>query len=258
MAAPSEIVVLGSGTCVPSLTRNPSALLMKTGGANLLFDCGAGVMRRLLEVGVSLSDIAYIFLSHFHPDHSGELAALLFAMKYPVPATRNQPLTIVAGTGFVDFYRRFKGVYGHWIDLSPEVLEIVELDTEAEDRLVTPAFTAVSRPVDHRPESLAFRIIDARGKAMVYSGDTDYCDTLVALARDADLLVCESAVPDNQKVAGHLTPSLAGKIAERAAVKRLMLTHFYPVCDTVDIENQCRTTYNGPILLARDLLTLTL
>jgi ribonuclease BN (tRNA processing enzyme) len=87
-------------------------------------------------------------------------------------------------------------------------------------------------PVAHRPESLAYRIIDRNGKALVYSGDTDVCDGLTAIAADADLMICESAFPDDQKVDGHLTPSLAGRVAQAAAVKRLVLTHFYPVCET--------------------------
>lgn len=254
----SEITVLGSGTCVPSLERNPCALLIKTGGQNLLFDCGAGVMRRLLEAGTTIFDISFVFLSHFHPDHSGELASFLFSLKYPAPTPQKTPLTIVAGKGFSDFFSRLKGVYGSWIELPPEMLTVVEMDTAAEDRYATPTFEVVSHPVNHRPESLAYRIIDSDGRAVVYSGDTDECDGLVELARNADLLICESAFPDQHKIDGHLTPSLAGKIARRAGVKRLMLTHFYPACDTVDIENQCRTTYNGPILLARDLLRLTL
>ncbi len=255
---PSRITVLGSGTGVPSLTRNPCSLLMRTGGLNLLFDCGAGVMKRLLETGVSIDDIAYLFLSHFHPDHVGELPALLFALKYSSPRSPTPPLTIVAGRGVSDFYQRFKGVYGHWIDLPPDRLQVIELDTGAEARFATPAFTVISRPVEHRPESLAFRIIDSQEKTMVYSGDTDECANLAAIAAGADLLVCESAFPDDQKVPGHLTPSLAGRIASRAGVKRLMLTHFYPACDGVDIEKQCRSAYTGRIVLARDLMTLTL
>jgi ribonuclease BN (tRNA processing enzyme) len=112
--------------------------------------------------------------------------------------------------------------------------------------------------VAHGPESLAYRITDAHGKTVVYSGDSDVCDGLTAIAANADLMICESAFPDDQKVEGHLTPALAGEIAQAANVKRLVLTHFYPACEDADIENQCRSTYNGRIILARDLMTLNL
>jgi ribonuclease BN (tRNA processing enzyme) len=89
---------------------------------------------------------------------------------------------------------------------------------------------------------------------VAYSGDTDFCENAVILARGADLFICESALPDGMKVEGHLTPSLAGKIATEAGVKKLLLTHFYPECESVDIEAQCRKTYNGPLILASDLM----
>lgn len=254
----SKITILGSGTCVPSLERNPCSFLLDTGREKLLFDCGPGVMRRLLEIGVPIFDVAYIFLSHFHPDHTGELASFLFALKYPAPSPQTQPLTIVAGRGFQSFYARLKTVYENWIAFPPDRLRIVELDTGQSDRYAFPSFSVTSMPVNHRPESLAYRIVDAAGKALVYSGDSDVCDGLATIAADADVMICEAALPDEQKIDGHLTPSLAGRIAQRAAVKRLVLTHFYPACDAVDIENQCRSTYSGSVVLARDLMTLTL
>ncbi|GAB6906100.1 Beta-lactamase domain protein [Desulfosarcina cetonica] len=254
----SQIVILGSGTCVPSLLRNPSSFLMRTREENLLFDCGAGVMRRLLEAGVSIFDISHLFLSHFHPDHIGELAAFLFALKYPKPSPQKRKLTIFAGTGFSRFFEKLKGVYGHWITLPPDRLAVVELDTAGYDHFDTPFFQVTSLPVAHRPESLAYRVEDAAGRVLVYSGDSDDCDNLIKIADHADMLVCEAAYPDGQKVDGHLIPSLAGRIARAAAVRCLVLTHFYPACDAVDIEKQCRSTYNGPIVLARDLMRLTL
>jgi ribonuclease BN (tRNA processing enzyme) len=164
----------------------------------------------------------------------------------------------VAGKGFLSFFERLKTVYGDWIVLPPDLFTVIELDTHKPDRHVFPRFTVSCMPVAHRPESLAYRIIDSNGKTMVYSGDTDVCDSLTDIAADADLMICESAFPDDQKVDGHLTPSLAGRVAQAAAVKRLVLTHFYPVCETADIENQCRSAYSGSIVLAQDLMTLTL
>jgi len=76
------------------------------------------------------------------------------------------------------------------------------------------------------------------------------------LSKDADLLICESALPDELKVKGHLTPSLAGEIAKRANVRKLVLTHFYPECDQADVKKECRKTYSGPLVLAEDLMTI--
>ena len=254
----SQITILGSGTCVPSLTRNACAALMKTGGRQLLFDCGPGVMHRLLETGVTIFDVSHLLLSHFHPDHSGELASFLFALKYSSPMRQVKPLTIIAGKGFGSFLGGLQAVYGSNIILPDGLLRVVELDTTRMDQHLLSTVTVTSMPVAHRPESLAYRITDKSGKRFVYSGDTDVCDGLRDIAAEADLMICESAFPDGQKVDGHLTPSLAGHIAQAAGVKRLVLTHFYPACETVDIENQCRSTYNGKLTLARDLMVMTL
>ncbi len=51
---------------------------------------------------------------------------------------------------------------------------------------------------------------------------------------------------------------MAGEIATRANVRKLVLTHFYPECDQVDIKKQCRKTYSGPLLLAEDLMKIEL
>ena len=77
------------------------------------------------------------------------------------------------------------------------------------------------------------------------------------LARGADLLILECSFPDEEAIAGHLTPSEAGDIATRAGAKKLLLTHFYPEILTTDIEAQCRKTYQGDLVLASDLLSLS-
>lgn len=254
----SLLTILGSGTCVPSLRRSSCSVLLEIQGAKLLFDCGPGTMKRLLEAGVSIFEISFIFISHFHPDHSGELVPFLFSNKYSGGNLRKLPLTILSGTGFSDFYGRLKTAYGHWIELAPGCLNIVELDNKIPDSRKFDEFTVESVPVEHNAESIAYRISTQDGISVVYSGDTDFSQKLMALSKDADILICESAFPDELKVSGHLTPSLAGEIATQAKVKKLVLTHFYPECDKADIEQQCRKTYAGPLVLAEDLMKIEL
>ena len=251
-----SVTILGSGTCVPSLKRSSCSALMRTGDNILLFDSGVGTMRRLLEAGVEIFDVSFIFYSHFHPDHTGELAPFLFSNKYPDGSRRKKPLTLVAGNGFLKFYKNLKLVYGHWIELDTNLLNIIELDNTNYDKRRFDNFKVESIPVEHNPESIAYRITGSDGISVVYSGDTDFSDNLVMLSKNADLLICESALPDELKVKGHLTPSLAGEIAKRANVRKLVLTHFYPECDLVDIEKECRKTYDGPLILAEDLMKI--
>ena len=252
------VIILGSGTCVPSLKRSACAALVRIGTARILIDSGPGTMRRLLEAGCSIFDLTHICYTHLHPDHTSELIPLIFATKYPDIGRRKQPLTICAGIGFGRFFKGLQHVYGSWIDLPPGMLQILELDNTGPDQIQFGDFSVRTLPVEHNPESLAFRITANSGKSVVFSGDTDYSDNLIALAQDTDLLISESAVPDDMKVNGHLTPSLAGRIATQAGVKKLVLTHFYPECEQADIRSQCRQTYSGPLALAEDLLEFTL
>ena len=252
-----NVTILGSGTCVPSLRRSSCSVLMETTrGTKLLFDSGPGTMRRLLEANTTIFDLSFIFYSHFHPDHTAELVPLLFATKYPDINQRKISLTIVAGKGFSNFFKGLRGVYGTWIDITPGLFRIVELDNKSADTRKFDDFTVFSMPVEHREESIGYRITFPGKGSVVYSGDTDYSENLVILAREADLFICESALPDDLKVEGHLTPSRAGEIAAKAGVRKLVLTHFYPECDQVDVEKECRKTFGGPLVLAEDLMRI--
>ena len=257
-AAEIFVTILGSGTCVPSLERSSCSVLVNIKDQALLFDSGAGTMRRLLEANTKIYDISFVFYSHFHPDHTAEFVPFIFSNKYPDGTRRQIPITVVAGKGFSSFYDKLKMAYGHWIELSPGLLNIIELDNKGYDVRKFDDFKVESIPVMHNDESIAFRITSAGGKSVVYSGDTDFSDNLITLSKDADLLICESALPDDLKVSGHLTPSLAGKIAALANVKQLVLTHFYPECDDIDVEKECRKAYTGPLKLAHDLMKLEL
>lgn len=252
-----SVTILGSGTCVPSLRRSSSALMMEIRDTRLLFDCGPGTLRRLLEAGTDLFDISFVFLSHFHPDHAGDFASFLFSNKYADVTGRKLPLTAGAGNGFSEFYHALKTAYP-WIELSPDIFRQIEFSATERDTRDFGDFTAETLPVEHNKESVAYKITDSQGKTAVYSGDTDFSANLVSLAKDADLFICESALPDEMKVRGHLTPCLAGEIATLANVRKLVLTHFYPQCDRADIEKQCRKTYSGPLLLAEDLMRITI
>jgi len=251
-----NLTILGSGTCVPSLERSSCSVMLAVGDTKLLFDSGPGTMRRLLRANTTIFDVDYIFYSHFHPDHTAELVPFLFATKYPDMGQRQRVLTIVAGEGFEDFFAGLNTVYGKWIELDPGLVNIIQMNNRSADLLQLKDFTVQSAPVEHNPESIAYRITGPGGHAVVYSGDTDYSENLIALSKDADLLICESALPDDYRVKGHLTPSLAGDIATRAGVKKLVLTHFYPECDQTDIEQECRKTYDGPLVLAEDLMRI--
>ena len=252
-----KLVILGSGTSVPLPKRASPSIALFIDDQFLLLDIGPGTLRQLAIAGFPFENIDYLCMSHFHPDHTADLIHFFFATRYPPILRTRKPFTIVAPEGFNQFLTLLKRPYGNWLDLPDGLINIEEFHTGDKGKKEFAAFTLFSAPVNHTPHSLGFRIEDNSGSVIVYSGDTGYCDEIVDLAKNADLLILESSFPDGQGVQGHLTPSTAGDIATRAGTKKLLLTHFYPECLKSDIEGQCRKTYHGELVLATDLMSLS-
>lgn len=246
-----SVTLLGTGTCVPSLARASSAVLVAVCGKHLLVDAGLGCTHRMLAAGYDPRNLDGVFLTHFHPDHTAELVPLLFAGKYPVATARNRRLDLMGGEGLQHFYDGLAAVYGDWIDLWGH-LSICEFSTKGPDGLWWEGIHLATMPVSHRPESLAIRI-SHKGRSVVITGDTDVCPDLVGFAQNCDFLICESAMPSGKKIPGHLTPRLAGEMARDAGAKTLVLTHFYPECEAVDVVAEAGEVFSGRVMAANDL-----
>lgn len=248
-----EVYVIGSGTGVPSLKRGSPGTVIRVGSSIVLLDSGSGTLRRLLEVGIDFREIDYLLYSHLHPDHTSELVPFLFASQYGSERKRGKVLSVIGAVGIAEFYRRLKQAYGKWIIPQNFRLELIEI---ASEEMSFTDFNLQGFPLVHSEHSMGFRLKSKEGSVVAYSGDTDYCHNLIELARGVDLLILECSLPDNMKVEGHLTPSLAGRVAREAACKRLLLTHFYPSCDDHDIMKIVKSQYSGEVILAEDLMKI--
>ena len=249
-----EITILGSGTSVPSLERGSPGVILRIGERVLLVDSGTGTLERMLKIGITYLDLDFVLYTHTHPDHIADLVPLVFACKYGEDP-RRRDLSIIGGKGFNAYFQAIQAVYGHW--LQPDLFRI-HITEVYDDILDYDHFRVIAKPMTHLSESVGYRVESHDGRSVVLSGDTDYCPHLVELARDVDVLVIESALPDEMKAEGHLTPSLAGRIGREANCKKMILTHLYPVCDTVDIIGQCRKEYQGELLIAEDLMEISI
>ncbi|MGB9629057.1 MAG: MBL fold metallo-hydrolase [Thermodesulfobacteriota bacterium] len=248
----AELIIIGSGTGVPSLRRSSPALFLVSDKTKVLIDSGPGALRKMLEVGLTYQDMDLILYTHIHPDHVADLVPILFACKYST-LPRKKELVCMGGLGFKNFFVQTKKIYGPWIEPSTYSLHIKEISTEP---ILFRGLKIYAKPMSHLQGSVGFRIELKNRKTIAFSGDTDYCQNIVDLALKVDLLVLECSFPDGQKVEGHLTPSLAGRIATESQCQKLLLTHFYPPCDEVNILQQCQKTFKGEIILGEDLLRI--
>jgi ribonuclease BN (tRNA processing enzyme) len=249
-----ELIILGSGTGVPSLRRGSPAALIKEGDQSILLDGGSGTLGRMLRAGVTYKEVDAVLYSHIHPDHTADLVPLIFACKYQEDP-RAKDLLIIGGRGFRDYFEGLRGIHGSWIE--PQTFRIQIREVVA-DEVTIGDLQVTTLPLEHAPESIGYRILSPQGGVVVYAGDTDYCPNIVELARGADLLLLECSFPEGQKVSGHLTPSWAGRIAQEAECQRLVLTHLYPPCELSDIKRDCQNVFDGEVLLAEDMMSIVI
>ena len=249
-----KVTILGSGTAVPSLERNSSGVLVQEEGINTLVDFGYGTLKQLLHLGITYHEIDRIFFTHNHPDHMCDLIPFLFGARY-IPSAREKDLEIVAGPGFQKFFDKLMSAFGRWLIPSEYKLHITEIDEGSQKfGLHQVAF----KKVRHIDMSRGYRFVNSTGKSLVLSGDTDYCQEMIELGRGADLMILECAMPDGNKISGHLVPSLAGKLAKEAGCKMLCLNHFYPPCELHAMRETVSALFKGELFLAHDLLQFEL
>lgn len=248
----AELIILGSGTGVPSLKRGFPGLLLISENSKVLVDSGSGTLRKMLEIGITYRDVDLLLYTHIHPDHISELVPILFACRY-ADLPREKDLVVVGGPGFKHYFNKLKKIYWPWIEPLSYHLIVEEI---SQNPFIFNNLKIFYKPMAHMPESVGYRIEFRNNHSIVISGDTDYCENIIDLAFKVDLLVLECSFPEGKKVNGHLTPSLAGKIGKESRCKRLLLTHLYPICDQSDIINQCKEVYKGNLILGEDLMRI--
>ena len=251
-----HITILGSGTSIPLSYRASPSVMLKIENEVIILDMGPGTLRQLSRIGINNTRINHILLSHFHPDHTADLIHFLFVTRNPTIFDRRKPFLISGASGLKTLINSLQHAYSHWLDIPEDKMKLEELSAEMSVKKDYGNYSVVSGPVRHTESSLAYRIEDKKGRRLVYTGDTEFCEEVISIAENADLLVIESALPEGENTEGHLTPSEAGRIASLANVKKLLLVHFYPEILSTDITGECRKYYGGDLILGRDLLRI--
>jgi len=246
-----KVTVLGSGTAWPRLDRNAAGYLIELNDFHLLLDIGPGTLKQLLKIEKSLNDIDAIFVSHFHPDHVLDLILYLFVTRYEMGFTRKKVVKIFACEGFKRFLSLLYQAFDYTIVPKESVVEIIEIPKVKNYIFSINNFDIITTPVKHREESLAIRI-EKDGKSLVYSGDTGYCEEIIELAKNADLLIIECSDPERNEESFHLSPEEIGIIAKEAEVKALLVSHFYPHSEKVNVLEKIKTYFKGECILAKD------
>jgi ribonuclease BN (tRNA processing enzyme) len=251
-----EITVVGSGTVVPRLERRQSCVVVEAGGEALVFDLGSGAFRGMLRADLDPFALDRVFFTHFHPDHTVDVVPLLFSIKYGAPEERNRPLHLTGPEPFERFWSSVNEVWGEWM-VGEYPMEVTELPHVCPSPLQLAGGRLSWAPAEHRPESIAYRL-DSEDGSFVYTGDTEYSESVVELARGAHTMLIECSFPDESPVPGHLTPGGVARMASEAGVGRVVLTHLYPAVEALDLPAEVGRGYGGEVIVARDGLKLSL
>ena len=245
-----KIIILGSGTGVPSLKCNAPGYYLAALGKEILIDCGSGSLLRLERSGLSYTTLDAVFFTHAHPDHVGDLLPLIHALKVTPGFRREKRLSLFGPRGFVEFFRRniitVASLPKHFSVEAMEIGDFFEFD----------GLRCFTTPTVHSDtlHSVAYRFeVDTR--AVVFSGDCDYDQGIVQHAKQADLFIVDCSFPQALKMAGHCSASECGQLAKQANVKQLVLSHLYPIVGREDTRlAECREIFSGSVKLAEDLM----
>jgi len=244
--------VIGAGSILPRAGYGCAgyALGAAEDGPATLFDCGPGTVRALGALGIELTRVTRVVLSHFHPDHCLDLFALAFARTNPnlagVPA-----IELVGPRGLGRWLEDGARALGGWTRFRDATVR--EVEPEPHVQWLELAGLRLSWVHNrHTDTSLSWRAELPDGASVTYTGDTCEDPAVAELARETDLFVAECSFPDEAAVPNHLTPSSAARLARDARARRLVLTHFYPETDPEEARRVAARTFAGPIELARD------
>lgn len=245
-----RLTTLGTGTVALTAERVCAAHLIQAGSVTVLLDCGSGATHRLAQHVPAWRAITHVAITHFHTDHIGDLATLMFAWKYGDLPGRSLPLVIIGPDGITALLSRLADAYGDWMLAPGFPISVHEIAPGASLDLGDGVHIAATK-VPHTTESIAYSVTRG-GRRVVYTGDTGYDPMLGEWARGADVLLCECSLPSEMAIPEHLTPEQCGALAAAALPKHLVLTHFYPPVTRVDVRAAVAAHYPGPISLASD------
>lgn len=289
----SEIILLGTkgGPAIRTGGPSPTASLLIVEGRIYVIDCGLGVTRGFVEAGLGLKALSTIFITHHHSDHNLEFGNLIHTAWTTGLST---PVAAYGASGLRQMWTDFCRLNAYDITTRiadegrPALEPMVTACDFTEGLVMEDDLVRVEALRNHHPPvtesfALKFSILagSARGKSVVFSGDTAFILAMVDFAADADVLVHEVMLLEGvdrlvaktgngarlkaHLLASHTTTEELARLATAARVKCLALNHLVPADDPAITEETWREAirsgengqgYAGELVVGRDGLRI--
>jgi len=252
-----NIIFLGTGVAIPELEKAQSGVLVKTPEELELFDCGAGVLGRIVQSGYDYLKIHKVFFTHHHLDHNSDFLVLLKAQQLATIDSDAAPQTmrVYGPAGTERLITELLKAYDY---LTVEVA-VTELEDGDNIRVGNGVVSVCA--TKHSIPSIAYRVRTPTS-TLVYSGDTEPTERVRSLCHgQVDVLIHECSFPDSySSISNHTTPSKLRDLVYDLSIDRIVLTHLYPHASGQEeaMVNIIKERFPGRVDIAYDLMKIFL
>ena len=242
----SILTLLGTGTCQIEHERRASSVLLELDGTYALFDCGHGVVQRLLERGVRHAQIEHIVLSHFHPDHVSDLIPFLQAGAWSRRDPRTTDVHIYGPVGVQALIDGLMHLFNRAAFQQPTYHVYVHEVAAGPFTIGAQRFESVSLP----PAGNHGIRFSYGGKTYALTGDSYFHEQEIAFLRGVDLAVIDS---------GHISDEEIVQLAVASQAHTIVCSHLYRDIDAHTLQQQAaQRGYRGILIVGHDLMSFVL
>ena len=285
----AEVYVLGAGTPTPTADRFGTSYAVELSGERrMMFDCGPAATHKLVKAGLFPTQIDQLFFTHHHFDHDIDYPCFLLS-RWDQSVGKENKLEVI-GPHLTEFITEGimdekKGIFAHdWIarvnhPLSQKIfvnrggkLPRPKPDIDAKD--VGPGIVyqgsdwqVTAAPAEHvQPylDSLAYRLDSDEG-SIVFTGDTQPCESVIELAKNADVMFCmcwddQDVMDEDGEAPGQCGTKGAARMAQAAGIKKLVLAHIGPhLSQHGPMEKgigDVKAIYDGELVFAEEIMKI--
>ncbi len=232
-----KLIILGSSASYALPGEATAGYLIQNEEHSIAIDIGTGSLSNLFR-WQDPAKLDALILSHLHVDHFADIYPLRLYLNFERPDK------------VLDVFAPEKAGEKLSCMLSPKGRKIFErtliFNNITESTKNIGPFKITFKKMIHDIDSFALKV-EANGKSLVYSSDTAYNENLKELAKDADLLLAEATLDKKIEGVEHMTASEAGKLADEANAKMLVLTHVWPTFKDKNTINTAAENFSGDI-----------